>query len=113
MCHVILASPILALPLFLFLPFRAALPPYIAIILATAFVYFKIVAAMRSRVHTGLEGMTGGEAVVIEDIDPEGKVKFENEIWAATARGQRFPKGKKVRICGALGLELIVESSQG
>ncbi|NIS68323.1 MAG: nodulation protein NfeD, partial [Proteobacteria bacterium] len=55
------------------------------------------------------EGMTEGEAVVIEDIDPEGKVKFENEIWAATAHGQRLHKGKRVRICGAEGLTLIVE----
>jgi len=109
MCHLILLSPILALPLFLLLPFRAALPAYITVVLTTGFIYFKIIIAMKSKVHTGIEGMTEGEAVVIEDIDPEGKVKFENEIWAATAYGQRLHKGKRVRICGAEGLTLIVE----
>ncbi len=109
MCHIVLLSPVLALPLFLFLPFRTAFPAYLTVVIATGFVYFKIIAAIKAKVRTGLEGMTEGEAVVIEDIDPEGKVKFENEIWAATAHGQRLRKGKRVRICGAEGLTLIVE----
>ena len=108
MCHIVLFSPILALPLFFFLPFRTALPAYITVVLATAFVYFKIIAAMKSKVQTGMEGMTGGEAVVVEDIDPEGKVKFRNELWAATASGRKYSKGERVKIYGFQGLKVIV-----
>jgi membrane-bound ClpP family serine protease len=111
MCHVVLFSPILALPLFFFLPFRTALPAYLAVLLAMAFVYFKIITAMKSKVQTGVEGMTDGEAVVVEDIDPEGKVRVGNELWAATAEGKRFFKGQRVRICGFQGLKVIVGDS--
>jgi len=63
---------------------------------------------MKSKVQTGVEGMTNGEAVVVEDIDPEGKVRFRNELWAATAEGKRFSKGQRVRIYGFQGLKVIV-----
>jgi len=108
MCHIILFSPILALPLFLFLPFRTALPAYIMVLLASGFVYFKIIAAMKSKVQTGMEGMADGEAVVVEDIDPEGKVRVGNELWAATAEGKRFSEGEMVKIYGFQGLKVIV-----
>ncbi len=111
MCHIVLFSPILALPLFFFVPFRTALPAYGAVLLAAAFVYFKIIAAMKSKVRTGMEGMTDGEAVVVEDIDPEGKVRFKNEVWAATTTGKRLFKGQRVKIYGFHGLKMIVEDS--
>jgi membrane-bound ClpP family serine protease len=111
-CHIILAIPILALVLFFFLPFRAALSIYLPIAAASGFVYFKMMAAMRNKVQTGLEQMIHEEAVVIEDINPEGKVEIGDEIWKATANGKRFYKGEKVRISGAQGLTLIVEVLQ-
>jgi hypothetical protein len=40
MCHIVLFSPILALPLFLFLPIRTALPAYFAVVVAAGFIYF-------------------------------------------------------------------------
>ncbi|NIS59839.1 MAG: hypothetical protein GTO13_03765 [Proteobacteria bacterium] len=110
MCHIVLLSPVLALPLFFFLPFSTALLAYVTVVFTTGFVYFKIVVAMKCKICTGIEGMTEGEAVVIEDIDPEGKVKFENEIWTASAQGKRFRKGMRVRICDSQGLKLIVGS---
>jgi len=109
MCHVILSSPVLALPLFFFLPFRTALPVYLSVVTATGFVYFKIIAAMKSKVQTGLESMAEEEAVVVEDLNPEGKVRFGNEIWDATTRGKRFLKGKRVKICDFQGMKLIVD----
>jgi membrane-bound ClpP family serine protease len=112
MCHIVLLSPILAMPLFLFLPFRTAFPAYLAVLLAAAFVYFKIIAAMKSKVRTGMEGMAEGEAVVVEDIDPEGKVRFRNELWAATSAGNKFFKGQRVKIHGFQGLKVIVGDSR-
>ncbi|MFQ5841067.1 MAG: NfeD family protein [Thermodesulfobacteriota bacterium] len=112
MCHIVLLSPILALPLFFFLPFRTALPAYGAVLLVTAFIYFKIIAAMKSKVRAGMEGMTDGEAVVVEDIDPEGKVRVGNELWVATAAGRKLFKGQRVRIHGFHGLKMIVGDSR-
>jgi membrane-bound ClpP family serine protease len=108
MCHIILASPVLALPLFIFLPLDTSLPVYLAVVLVSGLVYFKVAAAMKSKIQTGLEGMKGEEAVVVEDLKPEGKVRFGNEIWTATALGEKFIKGKTVRIFGFQGLELVV-----
>jgi membrane-bound ClpP family serine protease len=109
MCHIVLLSPILV---FLFLPFRTAFPAYLAVLLAAAFVYFKIIAAMKSKVRTGREGMAEGEALVVEDIDPEGKVRFRNELWAATSAGNKFFKGQRVKIHGFQGLKVIVGDSR-
>jgi membrane-bound ClpP family serine protease len=109
MCHVILLSPVLALPLFFFLPFGTALPTYLTIVLGSGFVYFKIVTAMKSKVETGIEAMTDEEAVVVEEINPEGKVRFGNEIWSAATRDKRFVKGKKVKICAIDGIKVIVD----
>ncbi len=108
MCHIVLFSPILALPLFLFLPIRTALPAYFAVVVAAGFIYFKIITAMKAKVRTGMEWMTDGEALVVEDINPEGKVRFRNELWCATAGGKRFPKGERVKIYGFHGLKVIV-----
>jgi len=63
-------------------------------------------------VRTGLEEMMGQEAVVIDDIDPEGKVRFKDEIWAATAKGERVEQGERVRIVGSRGLVLVVANTE-
>jgi membrane-bound ClpP family serine protease len=111
MCHIILAFPIFALPLFFFFPLRTAVPAYTIVLLVTAFLYFKIISAMKSKVRTGKEGMIGEEAFVLEEIDPEGKVIVWSEIWDATAKGKRFHKGQKVVIHGFEGLTAIVGKS--
>ncbi len=108
MCHIILSFPLLALPLFYLLPFRTALAIYLLILLGTGFIYFKLIRAMKSKVQTGKEGMVGEEALVIEDINPEGKVMVWSEIWSATANGQRYRKGQKVQVCGFDGLKVVV-----
>jgi membrane-bound ClpP family serine protease len=81
---------------------------YLMILLVSGFLYYKIAAAMKAKVRTGREGMTGNEAVVIEDINPEGKVTIWSEIWSATADGKRFHKGQKVEVHGFYGLTAIV-----
>jgi len=108
MCHIILSFPILAVPLFYFFPLQTALPTYLAVLLFTWFVYFKMIAAMKAKVRTGKEGMIGEEALVLEDIAPEGKVMVWSEIWTATAKGKRFHKGQKVMVRGFEGLTAIV-----
>jgi membrane protein implicated in regulation of membrane protease activity len=111
MCHIILAFPILALPLFYFFPLRTAVPAYAIVLLVTAFLYFKIISAMKAKVKTGKEGMIGEEAVVIKDINPEGKVTVWSEIWSATGNGKQFHKGQKVKICGFYGLTAVISET--
>jgi membrane-bound ClpP family serine protease len=109
---IIMFSPVFALVLFWVLPFWTALPIYIPIFIFGFIVNVKMMKSMRLRVKTGSEGMIGKEAEVIEDIDPEGKVRVEDEIWAATGKGKRFDAGKKVKVVGVRGLVLIVEDSE-
>jgi membrane protein implicated in regulation of membrane protease activity len=105
-------SPILGLALFFIFPFWTAFPIYIPILLFGAFVNFKMMESMKLKVQTGSEGLMGKEAVVLEDINPEGKVEIMDEIWKATAKGKTFQKGKKVKITGTQGLVLTVDDLQ-
>jgi membrane-bound ClpP family serine protease len=108
---IMMALPILGLPLFYFLPFSTALPTYVCLLFLSGLMYYGMFSAMgrKRKVQTGLEQIIGGEAVVVEDIDAEGKVEIGDEIWKATANGEKFHKGKKVRVIGAQGLVLVVE----
>jgi membrane-bound ClpP family serine protease len=105
---IIMVSPFLALALFYFLPLRSAIPIYIVILMLAGFFYYLMIKSMRAKIRTGLEKMIGGEARVLENIDPEGKVSFEGEIWTARARGKRFAEGSRVRILDVKGLVLFV-----
>jgi len=107
---VIMVAPILALVLFYFLPIGTALPFYLVILVVAAFCYVIMFQSMRAKAKTGLKAMIGGEALVVADIDPEGKVKIKDELWAATAGGKNIAAGQKVRIVKIQGLVLVVES---
>lgn len=109
---IIMFSPVFALVLFLFLPFWTALPIYIPIFIFGVIVNFKMMKSMKLPVRTGLEEMMGQEAVVIDDIAPEGKVRIKDEIWAATAKEDRVEQGERVRIVGSRGLVLVVEDME-
>jgi membrane-bound ClpP family serine protease len=106
---IIMLSPFLALVLFYYLPFQTALRIYIAIVIVAGYGYYIMFKSMRAKVKTGMEAMMGAEALVIEDIDPEGKVRFKDEIWTATTPGKKISQGEKVRILEAEGLVLVVE----
>ncbi len=71
--------------------------------------YWKIYQAMTSKVLTGQEGMLRKTGMVIQDIDPEGKIKYATEIWNAVAEGKKLMEGEKVIISGfSYGLRVIV-----
>ena len=105
----IMISPFFALLLFYYLPLETALPIYIVILIVAGFYYIVMFKSMRAKTKTGLEGMIGGEALVIEGIAPEGKVEFKDEIWTATTRGKEIVKGERVKILETQGLVLVVE----
>jgi membrane-bound serine protease (ClpP class) len=110
MCHLIFFIPFFALPVFWILPFNTALTIYSIICGISFFIYFKIFQAMRVKPRNGKEAMLGRTGLVIEDIDPEGKIQYATEIWHAIADGKKFAKGDKIIIRGfGWGLRLLVQ----
>lgn len=63
---------------------------------------------MRAKVRTGREAMLGKKGVVIQDIDPEGKIQYAAEIWNAIAKGNKFSEGENVIISGFSGMRVVV-----
>jgi membrane protein implicated in regulation of membrane protease activity len=108
MCHLILLLPVFALPIFWFFPFSTALPIYLIISGISAFLYFLIFKAMMIKPRVGKEAMLGQKVEVIEDIAPEGKIKYDAEIWNAMTDGKNFSVGEKVIIHGFWGMTVLV-----
>ena len=108
MCHLILFLPVFALPVFWLFPIEAALPSYLLILGISLFIYFKIFKSMRQQVLTGREGIIGRKGLVIEDIDPEGKIRYASEIWNARTDSGCFLRGEYVSIHGMNKLVLLV-----
>ena len=71
-------------------------------------VYFWIRFLRRYRVTTGVEGLIGERAEVIEALSPAGRVRLRGEIW--NARGPTgTDRGEPVRVASVDGLTLVVE----
>lgn len=74
------------------------------------------IAAQRAKVDTGIEGLIGQEAIVIQELAPAGRVRVLGEDWSATlappAKGvgvaTSVAVGARVRVVGAEGLRLRV-----
>lgn len=110
MCHLILFLPIFGLPVFWVLPLYTALPVYLFIVGVSVLFYFKIYQAMHARVCSGREAMLGETGVVLQKIDPEGKIQYATEIWNAVSKDKKFLEGEKVVISGfSYGLRVIVD----
>jgi mono/diheme cytochrome c family protein len=86
-----MALPTLGL-IFFFLPFWTALLSYLCCLILSGLMYYGMFSVIggRRKVQSGFKKMTGEETWVIADIDPEGKVEIEDEIWKATTRGRPF-----------------------
>jgi membrane-bound ClpP family serine protease len=58
--------------------------------------------------------MLGRTGLVVQDINPEGKIQYATEIWNAITDGKKFAKGDKVIIHGfAWGLRVRVQETPG
>lgn len=110
MCHLVLAMPIISLPIFYFLPLQAAAQIYSVIFMISLAVYYATAKAMLKPVITGLEAMMGDFAEALEDLRPAGKIKYRNEIWDAYSK-TGASKGEVVRIVGFDGIKAVVENN--
>ena len=109
MCHLIFFIPFFALPVFWFFPFYTALMIYLIICGICLFIYFKIYQALSMKPWNGKEAMLGKTGLVVQDIDPEGKIEYATEIWNAISDGKRFAKGDKIIIQGfSWGMRVVV-----
>ena len=112
MCHLIFFIPFFALPVFWIMPFNTALTTYLIICGVCSFIYYKIIQAIRMKPLNGKEAMLGRTGLVIQDINPQGKIQYASEIWNAMADGKKFAKGDKVIIHGfAWGLRVLVQET--
>ena len=66
---------------------------------------------MRLKPRLGKEAMLGKTAMVIQNVDPEGKISYATEIWNAMADGEKFSKGDKVIIHGFWGMKVLVKEN--
>ncbi len=73
------------------------LPVVIGFSLIFLFIVTIAARALRRKVQTGVEGLTGETGTARTDLDPEGRVFVHGEIWRAIAPTP-IPKGSRVRV---------------
>ncbi|WP_456423587.1 NfeD family protein [Thermococcus sp.] len=59
--------------------------------------------------EVGPEALRGKEAIVVEDLSPEGLVKIDGELWRAECLDGTAKRGERVRVVGVKGTKLLVE----
>ena len=82
-----------------------------AAVIEVAEVFLWIKFLRRYRVTTGVEGMVGEVAEVIEDCAPRGRVRVRGESWSARS-SPSAAVGDAVRVAAVDGLTLVVEPDQ-
>ena len=107
MCHLILFAPVLALPAFWLLPWNIALPIYGVVLVPTALVAWPVVAALRRPQLTGVEGMIGVRGEALTELNPQGLIRCQGEVWAATA-DEPIRNGERVRVLAVERLHVRV-----
>ncbi len=65
--------------------------------------------AQKRKGVTGLEAMTGLSGIAMDQLEPDGRVQVQGEIWNASSIGGNINKGEAVRINAIKKLILYVE----
>jgi membrane-bound serine protease (ClpP class) len=84
-----------------------------AVLATTGFFVFVVgagIMAQRRRITTGRQGLVGGRAIVVERLEPEGRVRVGGELWTAASETP-VGVGDEVEILGVVGLKLTVRPS--
>jgi membrane-bound serine protease (ClpP class) len=99
--------PLIALVLFLILPWPYALALYIPIAGVSLLGYWKVFQAQRRPPIIGTKAMIGGQAEVISSTSEETEVRYRGETWRAVS-SQALQRGQVVVIEDVEGLALRV-----
>jgi membrane protein implicated in regulation of membrane protease activity len=110
MHHILMLMPLLALVLFLFLPWPYALVGYVLIVSVSLLGYWKALQALRQPPITGRKAMIGGRAEVIRSKPGEIEVRYWGETWQAVSE-QALRRGQEVIVEDMQGLTLRVVPS--
>jgi membrane-bound serine protease (ClpP class) len=81
----------------------------VPLVLIALFLARLVYRSQGSRSPTGYSGMLGTRGVAITPIHESGKIEVQGEVWNVRSK-QAIPQGATVRIVGAEGLTLEVES---
>jgi len=71
-------------------------------------VVWRVAEAQSRREAVGPEALVGAVGVALDDLDPEGMVLVEGEIWRARSP-VRVRRGERIRVVSYSGLLLHVE----
>ena len=69
------------------------------------------IRAQRRHPDYGREALSGKEALVVQDLNPEGMVRVEGELWRAVA-DENHSAGEKLVVVEKKGMQLKVASSE-
>jgi len=108
MCHLILALPVIVLPVLWWLPIGEGLVIYAFVLVVTGVVYWLAVKAMRAPVVNGVETLIQKTGTVRAADGHRGSVWVASELWSAESHDAPLVVGQMVRVIGVAGLRLIV-----
>lgn len=107
MCHLILALPLVALPVFWVLPLGLALPIYGVTVAFSGWVYYALLRTMHRPASAGRESLLESRGEVVEASGGHARVRVQSEIWNARYRGA-LQAGDRIRVTAVEGLTLRV-----
>lgn len=107
MCHIILALPLLALPIFWLMPLSFSVPIYIAVLALSIWMYWSMIRIMKYPVMTGQEQLLQSTGEIIDSRDDSVRVRVQSEIWQAKSNEHLKP-GDKVIVVDMVGMLLTV-----
>jgi membrane-bound serine protease (ClpP class) len=84
------------------------IPIIILIIAFLAFIVWRVVKTHKTKIQTGKEEMVGNIATVKQELDPEGTVLYEGELWTARSSSGKIEPGEEVVITKVERLNLTV-----
>ncbi|MCD6372949.1 MAG: NfeD family protein [Thermococcus sp.] len=70
---------------------------------------FVVRGGLVKRPETGPESLIGHEALVVEDLSPEGVVKVRGEFWRAECLNGTARRGERVKVVDVRGTKVLVE----
>ena len=116
MHHLILLLPLIGIVVFWLLPPSSAIPVYLAILLASAGMYWAILRAIKRTPTTGAMGLKGTSGRVVSRLKPSEEsqylVEADGELWSANSADILQP-GDEVRIVDVKGIRLEVSRQPG
>jgi membrane protein implicated in regulation of membrane protease activity len=107
MCHLLLLSPLIALPVFWLLPLSIAAPVYGVVLLVAGSLYWGLFRSVRQPRLNGAEAMLGAHGRVVKLGERDVTVRFHSELWLARPVG-RLEVGDEAVVEAIEGLHLRV-----